>query len=234
MHDDPSQHLVATAPLPRGTITWVRDPLDRAMSPAEVHALGPLYRAELEKFMFTDGAGQQVLCWDLARYVNHSCEAACLAPGFDFEIAVRDIAAGEQLCDDYAALNIAEPFDCACGAPTCRKIVGPDDRVRLADAWDERLRLAFSQVGRVEQSLWPLVSRRDEIAAVLAGRVPVPSCRMHFATPAAPAAPAPHPSHASSTLPGSPAPLAPVASLTPLPPPPAAEHPQKVIRRRTG
>jgi hypothetical protein len=172
--------VVATARIPRGTITWVRDPLDRAMSADDVDALGGLFRAQLDRFMFVDGACQRILCWDIAKYVNHSCDPVCLAPGFDFELAVRDIEPGEELCDDYGTLNPQEPFDCACEAPSCRGVVRPDDHLRLADAWDERVRKAFPSIASVEQPLWPLVNRRDEIAASLEGRAPVPSCRAHL------------------------------------------------------
>lgn len=172
--------VVATARIPRGTITWARDPLDIAISEARVRTLGPLYSATLDRFTFIDGAHQHIVCWDIARYVNHSCEPGCLAPGFDFEIAVRDIEAGEQLCDDYGTLNIVEPFECACESAACRGVIRPDDHVRLADEWDERVRAAFPCIASVDQALWPLVNRVEEVEAALAERAPVPSCRVHF------------------------------------------------------
>jgi uncharacterized protein len=172
--------VFATARIPRGTITWVRDRLDLAMSPEAMRALGPSFQADLDKFSFTDGAGDRVLCWDIARYVNHSCDAPCLAPGFDFEFAVRDIAVGEQLCDDYGTLNLIEPFACACGYAACRSVIRPDDHVRLSEVWDGRVRDAFPSIGRVEQPLMGLVNRVDEVTRVLAGGAPVPSCRVHF------------------------------------------------------
>jgi hypothetical protein len=172
--------VVATALIPRGTITWVRDPLDRVMSADEVDSLGDIFRPQLDKFTFTDGTGQHVLCWDIAKYVNHSCDAPCLAPGFDFEIAVRDIAPGEELCDDYGALNLGEPFECACDSNQCRRVILPDDHIRLADWWDEQLRAAFPSVGLVEQPLWALVDRRWEVTAAIADPLRVPSCRYHF------------------------------------------------------
>jgi hypothetical protein len=172
--------VVATARIPRGTITWVRDPLDVALSASEAAALGVLYQATLDRFTFIDGAGQRVLCWDIARYINHSCDPVCLAPGFDFEIAVRDVEVGEQLSDDYGALNTLEPFECACQAASCRRVVRPDDHVRLAEVWDEQLRQAFPSIRLADQPLWPLVRRAPEVEAAVAGRAPVPSCRMHF------------------------------------------------------
>jgi hypothetical protein len=172
--------VVATAPIPRGTITWTRDPLDRAMSPEEALSLDPLFRAQIDKFTFTDGVGARILCWDIAKYVNHSCEPTCLAPGFDFEIAVRDIAPGEQLCDDYGTLNLLEPFECACGWRECRGIIRPDDPLRLADQWDDLVRRAFPGIARVEQPLWPLVGRRAEVEAAILDASRIPTCRVHF------------------------------------------------------
>src|SRR5262245_44992186 len=101
--------VFATRPIPRGTITWTRDELDRRFTRQDIDAMSPLYRAILDKYTFVDARGEHVLCWDIARFVNHSCDATCLAPGYEFEIAVRDIAAGEELTDDYGSLNIEAP-----------------------------------------------------------------------------------------------------------------------------
>jgi uncharacterized protein len=177
--------VIATKRIPRGTITWARDRMDSAMTEAEVTRLGPLFRAQLDRFSFIDGAGLRILCWDIARYVNHSCEAVCLAPGVDFEIAVRDIEPGEQLTDDYGTLNLTEPFECACSSKACRKIIQPDDPMRLADGWDAQVQAAFPEIDRVEQPLWPLINRPDDVNAVLQGRAPYPSCRAHFVKNAA-------------------------------------------------
>lgn len=52
---------------------------------------------------------------------NHSCEANTGFDGLDV-IALRPIAAGQELTLDYAAFmnEAAEPFTCRCGAPSCR------------------------------------------------------------------------------------------------------------------
>lgn len=56
------------------------------------------------------------------RYVNHSCAPNAL---FDVErlalVTLRPIAPGEELTFFYPATewSMAEPFDCACGAPHC-------------------------------------------------------------------------------------------------------------------
>ena len=69
-----------------------------------VAALPAFYRPYLDRYGYEDARGDTVLCWDHARFVNHSCDASCLAAGNGFEIAVKDIHPGEQLTDDYAGL----------------------------------------------------------------------------------------------------------------------------------
>jgi hypothetical protein len=103
------------------------DPLDRVFAPEEVDALGPLFRERLDHFTFRDGHGRYVLCWDIARYVNHSSNANCLTTAYDFEIAIRDIEAGEQLTDDYGTLNIEHPFEAVPEEGTDRTLILPDD-----------------------------------------------------------------------------------------------------------
>jgi uncharacterized protein len=174
--------VFATRDIPKGTITWARDPLDLAFTDAEVERLGPLYRATLDKYSFVDGIGEHVLCWDIARYLNHSCNAACLAAGYGFELAVRDIAAGEELCDDYGTLNLLESFECLCNHPECRGTVGPQDFERYADLWDEKLRSAFGLIQELAQPLMPLVAPHEKaaIGAGIADPAKIASCRAHF------------------------------------------------------
>ncbi len=172
--------LIATARIPKGTITWVRDELDQCFTPAEVRAKSRVYRDVLEKYCFVDGRGRAVLCWDLARFVNHCCNATCLSAGYDFEIAVRDIEIGEELTDDYGTLNIEGPFPCACGKPNCRGEITPEDPIRLADFWDARVRAAFPGVGEVDQPLWDLVREKELVGRALAEPQTLASCRAHF------------------------------------------------------
>jgi hypothetical protein len=118
--------VVATRRIPRGTITWVLDELDQRIPPHRVRRLTTLQRKHLDKYAFVDRDGNWVLCWDLGRYLNHSCDPSCVSL-YDFSMALRDIAPGEQLTDDYSALNLDETFACCCGTPLCRGQVGPDD-----------------------------------------------------------------------------------------------------------
>jgi hypothetical protein len=175
--------VFATKLIPRGTITWVRDDLDQLFSLDAAERVSPAIRPFLDKYSYMNGAGQLVLCWDQARFVNHSCEPTCLSPGLDFEIAVRDIRPGEELTDDYGALNLSEPIECACGSPRCRRIVEGDDLPKYAAEWDAMVAAAFVLIPSVDQPLWPLVDQKADVEHILAGRQPIPSCLQHYWLP---------------------------------------------------
>ena len=162
--------VVATEPIPRGTIVWVRDRLDLRIPRSEARALGEPYRDALRHYTFWEPDGDLVLCWDHARYVNHSCEATCLGGGYEFQLAVRDIAAGEEVTDDYGSFGYANAFACACGTPNCRSYVSCADATFMAPVWDELLMRAMVELPDVPQPLWGLV--RDKAAAIRASRDP--------------------------------------------------------------
>ena len=148
--------VVAKKFIPRGTITWVQDDLDRVLTVNEVEKMHQSVQEQVEKYAFRNNKGQLVLCWDLAKYVNHSFSANCLSSAYDFEVAVRDIEPGEQLTDDYGYLNISEPFK-AVDEGTGRDTVYPDDLLKYHQKWDRQLEEAFEDFEQVEQPLIELV-----------------------------------------------------------------------------
>ena len=172
--------VVATQLIPRGTITWVRDEFDQAFSALHIASMAPLYRALAAKYCFVDAKGDYILRWDLARYVNHSCDPACCSAGYDFELAVRDIHPGEELTDDYGSLNLAYEFVCCCVTPFCRENIRPDDLLRYVETWDAIVAEPFRRIPVVSQPLWPLVKEQDIVAAVLANQMPIASCRHNY------------------------------------------------------
>jgi hypothetical protein len=153
--------VVATAFIPRGTIVWTLDQLDRVISDDLKHALPPPFRPVLDRYAYRDAAGAWVLCWDHARFVNHSCEPTLLAPGLGFEIALRDIHPGEQITDDYASLNLEDDMPCACGTPSCRRVVRATDFDELVPSWEALVLAAWADASGVEQPLWHVVSESD-------------------------------------------------------------------------
>ena len=50
--------LVATRPLPRGTIIWTRDHLDRVFLAADLDGYAPQYREILLKYTFRNNLGE--------------------------------------------------------------------------------------------------------------------------------------------------------------------------------
>ncbi|MEQ8771106.1 MAG: SET domain-containing protein [Phycisphaerales bacterium] len=144
--------VVATRDIPAGTITWIQDGLDREFSPEEVEALGDPCHEVLDRYCFRNQSGRLVLCWDHARFVNHSFRSNCMSTAYNFEVAVRDISAGEELTDDYGYLNVDRPFrpiDEGCK----RKLVHPDDLLRYHPVWDAMLRAVWPSIPRVLQPL---------------------------------------------------------------------------------
>jgi hypothetical protein len=144
--------VVATKAIPKGTITWALDDLDREFTPSQVEALAPIYQDILDFYTFRNNKGNYVLCWDLGRYVNHSFRANCLTTAYEFEVAIRDIEVGEQLTDDYGYLNIPRPFR-GIDEGSRRKVVYPDDLLRHHKAWDRKIAEAMRRTPHVEQPL---------------------------------------------------------------------------------
>lgn len=168
--------VVATEFIPAGTITWVLDKLDREFSPEDFMALDPIYQNILDTYTFRNNRGNYVLCWDNARYVNHSFNSNCLTTAYDFEIAIRDIEVGEQLTDDYGYLNIGAPFR-GIDEGTKRKVVYPDDLLKYYKVWDKKLLKVFHLIPKLEQTLGSLISDElwDEIRLISEGKMEMAS-----------------------------------------------------------
>lgn len=162
--------VFATEFIPAGTVTWALCDLDQTFSPARFDALPEITRKYLRKYTYVDAAGDRVLCGDDARFINHHCEATCLLVGARFEIAVRDIRAGDQLTDEYGALNIEEPFECYCGSAECRGRIHPTDLLRYASSWDAKVASVLPLLPTVPQPLLGVVQRDAEIEELLTGR----------------------------------------------------------------
>ncbi len=185
MHPDTEIHfisdeigygVVATKFIPKGTITWVQDELDQIFTQEQVNKMQPLSRDMIDKFTFRNNKGNYVMCWDISKYVNHSFKSNCLSTPYDFEIAVRDIAKGEELTDDYGYLNVTEAFN-AKDEGASRTKVYPDDLLNFHEDWDRQLENAFGRIQDVEQPLKPLLSSeiKKKVEAVLQGKTPMDS-----------------------------------------------------------
>lgn len=172
--------VFATRRIPRGTITYVRDDLEIELTPRQFERLDESHRRIVERYSYIDPRGRRVVSWDHAKYVNHRCECNTMSTGYGFEIALRDIEAGEEITDEYGLFNLSEPMSVDCGCRQCRKVVRPGDITRLAAAWDRQVITALTALPGVEQPLWHLVDRRTRRAleGYLAGRLPYRSVAM--------------------------------------------------------
>jgi len=164
--------VVAKKIIPKGTITWVQDELDQIYTPKQVGKMGKISQKMIDKYTFRNNKGNFVLCWDLAKYVNHSFKSNCLSTAYDFEIAVRDILPGEELTDDYGYLNITEAFK-AKDEGVVRTIVYPDDLLHFHKEWDAHIEDALVYFDKVEQPLKDLISGeiQNKVKLILEGHV---------------------------------------------------------------
>lgn len=92
-------------------------------------------------YLFAIGDGSKVIDGHgTAMFINHSCDANCETEEIDGRVwitAIRDIAAGEELCYDYCLFDGDEAdAPCNCGTKKCRKsMFSPEElqrRQRLA------------------------------------------------------------------------------------------------------
>lgn len=167
--------VFAKAPIPRGTLTYVPDELEIRVTPQRFKALPELLQEHVERYSYIDAHGVRVMSWDLAKYTNHACDPNTLSTGWGFEIALRDIAPGEEITDDYGLFNVPAPIRVACpNCAECRGFVRADDPLRLGDIWDHRVQTALDFVRAVDQPLWPVMDARTarDFEAFLDGRGP--------------------------------------------------------------
>src|SRR6185436_3500961 len=124
--------LFANVPLVRGEIVSVKGGhlVDRAtlerykavvndadMQIADNLFLAPLTADEFEGVMM---------------FLNHSCEPNVGVQGQIVFVAMRDVAAGEELTLDYGTIDHdAEPMACRCGTASCRGTITGEDWRRL-------------------------------------------------------------------------------------------------------
>jgi hypothetical protein len=155
--------VVATEMIPKGTITWVLDPLDQVFTPQRIREMDPVFREIIYTYSYRDKNGDFVLCWDHSRFINHSFHSNCLSTAYNFELAVRDIFPGEELTDDYGYLNLSEPFNCLREEGTLREQALPDDLLHFYPKWDSQLIEAFKYFNLVDQPLQAMIEQESTL-----------------------------------------------------------------------
>ena len=163
--------VFATSAIPLGTITYVRDALEVELPQDRYDQLPPLLQEYAERFSYIDEEGVRVLSWDLGKHVNHCCQCNTMSTGYGFEIAIRDIAAGEEITDEYGLFNLGYELPLSCSRGPCRGCVSSRDLATHADEWDRKVQAALVNWDAVEQPLLPLVdaSVQRELQALRSG-----------------------------------------------------------------
>ena len=152
INDIKGNGVVATERIPQGTVTWVFDDLDREIPLDRLAGMSPPCREAILTYSYRNNKGRLVFCWDNERFINHSFRPNCCLTPYRFELAIRDIQAGEELTNDYGVFNIIAPFTVDCEGGD-RTTIYPDDLLRYSNLWDEQLQEAFGRFLLVEQPL---------------------------------------------------------------------------------
>jgi uncharacterized protein len=144
--------VVATERIPQGTVTWVFDDLDREIPMDRLKHMSQPCQDAILTYSYRNNKGHLIFCWDNERFINHSFRPNCCLTPYRFEIAIKNIEAGEEVTNDYGVFNIIAPF--AVDSEGCdRTTVYPDDLLRYSNLWDEQLKEAFGHFLQVEQPL---------------------------------------------------------------------------------
>lgn len=105
--------LFAKVFIPQGTVVWeLKLGADTALTPAEFARLPQEEREHILHFGYLDKVlGLYIKCGDDGHYVNHS-ETPNIAgvpndKGRSYSVAIRDIAADEEILDDYRTYDDA-------------------------------------------------------------------------------------------------------------------------------
>lgn len=167
--------VVATARIPRGTIVWTQDALDRVLSEQAAAELAPASRQMLERYAHRDEHGRYVLCWDAGKFINHSCDPNLRGIGTWFQVARRDIEPGEEITCDYAECNTTDALRCSCQRVQCRGNVERGDLRRFAVEWDREAHALLDVVAEAEQPLWDHLLSPAAASALIERRTPLSS-----------------------------------------------------------
>ena len=101
--------LFAAEHIKRGVPVWQFNPaLDVRLDESDLRQLAPPARAQVDSYAYLDNrTGELILCGDDARFFNHSATPNVIDSATDpyLCIAARDIAAGEELTQDYFSFD---------------------------------------------------------------------------------------------------------------------------------
>lgn len=127
--------VFAARPIPAGT--RITDYKGKRITPEQADAMFPVNPSDPYHTFFFSLSGGKIIDGGQggndARWINHSCEPNCETEENStgtrvFVVALRDIAAGEELFYDYSLViddritkTLKQNYRCLCGAASCRR-----------------------------------------------------------------------------------------------------------------
>ena len=143
--------LVAVAPIAKDEIVAIKG--GHLVDIATLHALPE--RLRNSDVQVADGfhlvALEEAEYEPVMLFINHSCEPNVGFAGNIVLVAMRDVAAGEELTTDYALFDDADdPMTCHCAASSCRGTISgrdwqrPELQRRYGDYFSSYLRRRFA------------------------------------------------------------------------------------------
>lgn len=154
--------VFATERIPKGTIVYIKDSLEHVIAPEIYQQHDAEMKSVIDKYSYIDELGNRIISWDFAKYVNHCCNCNTMSTGYGFEIAIRDIEAGEQITDEYGIFNIDQEMELVCGQAGCRKKIALDDFDKLYGQWDDKIKGAIFELWDVDQPLLTLLDEKTQ------------------------------------------------------------------------
>jgi uncharacterized protein len=163
INDTVGYGVFATDLIPEGTIVYVKDSLEIVVSPTDYLLYSQDMQDSIEKYSYIDENGNRIISWDFAKYVNHCCNCNTISTGYGFEMAIRDIKAGEQITDEYGVFNLEVEIPLVCGEKHCRKKVAPSDFEEHYEEWDIKIKKSIAKLFSVDQPLMPLIEAETRV-----------------------------------------------------------------------
>ena len=155
--------------IPAGTITYVKDSLEIEITPEDFLRHSPAMQTVIDKYSYKDERGVKIVSWDIAKFVNHSCNCNTMSTGYGFEMAIRDILPDEEVTDEYGLFNIEDDMVLDCKDEHCRKLVRKDDLDRFHVEWDRKIQKILPRLFVEIQPLMPFLDgkTREMLGAYL-------------------------------------------------------------------
>lgn len=155
--DEKGYGVFASKDIRKGTVTFALDPLDIVIEKSQVKKQSDIVKYYIDRFSYEGPDGSRIISWDFGKYMNHCCSANTLTTGYGFEIAIRDIQAGEEVTDDYRIFTTDHQLNMSCDKPNCTQSLDFNYEEHLITRWDNQIREALMMFNYVDQELKPFI-----------------------------------------------------------------------------